>query len=255
MKIKLNKSQWEMVGRKAGWLKTAQSSSVAQQINISNCNNRINQEAGTKETVLSVLLYGLSYIWAGATIKEVVEKLNLKEKDVIEAMQNPQLMEIAKEIYEEKPEEKPEEEPEEPQSQSHPMTKRQAWIENIVARTIYAEGSGESFEDKLAIASVIFNRANGNIEKIVRVIQTPKQFSCWNGASQEDWTNMKQRSGKDWEESKQIAKNIITGNFTPVTKADHYWNPVKANPKWAQNKNYEQFGRHRFIQLGKYMIA
>ena len=114
---------------------------------------------------------------------------------------------------------------------------------------------------KKAVASVIYKRGGGTPEGMVKAVKIPYQFSCWNKASDEDWTNMKQRSGKDWEESKQIAKSLMDGSFTPPSENwDHYWNPEKANPSWAYEdpktktkpKPYTQIGSHRFLNLKQY---
>ena len=53
-------------------------------------------------------------------------------------------------------------------------------IANAVARTIYAEAKSEGKEGQAAVASVIWNRANGKAENLVPVISKKLQFSCWN---------------------------------------------------------------------------
>jgi N-acetylmuramoyl-L-alanine amidase len=125
--------------------------------------------------------------------------------------------------------------------------------ENIIARTIYAEGKGESLEGKKAIASVIFNRGNGNIDSIIAVIKKPKQFSCWNSAGESDWNNMKQKSGNSWEESMQIAKSIMNGTFQSSGNWNHYYNPKLCSPSWAYEngkiKEHIDIGNHRFLKF------
>ena len=46
--------------------------------------------------------------------------------------------------------------------------------------TIYCEAQGESLEGKTAVASVIYNRAGGDPNKLVGVCLKNKQFSEWN---------------------------------------------------------------------------
>ena len=51
---------------------------------------------------------------------------------------------------------------------------------NAVARTIYAEARSEGEVGMKAVASVIWNRAGGKAENLVKVVSKKKQFSCWN---------------------------------------------------------------------------
>lgn len=136
------------------------------------------------------------------------------------------------------------------------LTEEQKLQENIIARTIYREGTAEPHEGRIAIASVIFNRGNGNAGTIMGEIQKSKQFSCWNKATEKDWTNMKQYSGGVWDDSMEIASSILRGSFTPTTKANHYFNPQKANPSWAyldkaktKLRPYQQIGNHLFMSI------
>lgn len=60
---------------------------------------------------------------------------------------------------------------------------------NILARTLFREGNDQNEDGRKAIASVIYNRANKDRNKIVSVIKRPKAFSCWNGMTSSDWVN------------------------------------------------------------------
>jgi N-acetylmuramoyl-L-alanine amidase len=117
---------------------------------------------------------------------------------------------------------------------------------DIVARTIYAEASGESIEGKLAVASVIYTRARSNdINKIVDVILKPRQFSCWN-----DGNIPEEGSGQAWLDSVKIAEQLLSGKFKPTVKATHYYNPKKASPSWARNQHVvAMIGSHKFLHI------
>jgi len=229
----------------------------------SQVNDTITQEAGWKENIGITLLSSLVLILSGSTIKSAAERMKLKEEDVISAMNDPSLMDQAKQMARtENPQMT------EPFSRSMPYneeetqanSEQEAIMENILTRTIYAETKNEPLEGKKAVASVIYKRGGQTPEGMVQAIKIPYQFSCWNSAGEKDWVNMKQGSGKDWEESKQIAKSLMNGTFNPIENWDHYWNPEKANPSWAYEdpktktkfKPYIQIGSHRFLNLKQF---
>ena len=148
------------------------------------------------------------------------------------------------------------------QSISQPIAKSKVHDEatlkrkNIIARTLWAEARNDGKVGMTAVASVIYNRANGNIENVIPVIKRKKQFSCWNAMTESDWTNfqIKEKTGPEWAEANQIAEEMVTGTFKPTTTANHYYNPTKCSPSWANNENGELrefavIGSHRFMDI------
>lgn len=124
--------------------------------------------------------------------------------------------------------------------------------EDKVARTIYAEAKGESYEGKKAVASVIWNRAGGNVSRLGVIVIKPMQFSCWNYGT----PNKGKDTDPDWKECLDLAKEMISGAFVPTTTHTHYYNPNKIKAKWAYDKNgkifpHEDIGGHRFLTPGK----
>lgn len=119
-------------------------------------------------------------------------------------------------------------------------------VEDILARTIYAEAEGESYAGKMAVASTIWNRAQGKWWMLKYVATQRKQYSCWNGGTPSVGT------GQAWNDSVAIAKKMLSGEFRPTTRATHYYNPRKANPKWARtvaSVSRERIGNHVFMQV------
>ena len=53
----------------------------------------------------------------------------------------------------------------------------------IIADTLYMEARGEGEIGIRAVATVIYNRAKGDVTKLEAVCLAPKQFSCWNNRS------------------------------------------------------------------------
>lgn len=123
-------------------------------------------------------------------------------------------------------------------------------IEDVVARTLYAEAQGESLAGKRAVASSIWNRANGNPQALVSVIKKPKQYSCWNAG------RPPVGKGQAWEDCVAIAKEMAGGTFVPTVKYKYYFNPKKCRPSWAYSngalaKDHLQIGNHLFVEPAK----
>jgi len=126
---------------------------------------------------------------------------------------------------------------------------------DVLARTIYAEARGESRLGRLAVASAIYNRANGDASKMIQVVLRPKQFTPWNKGRIPP-----QGSGEIWNECVKIAHSMIDGTFQPVTTHTHYYNPRMAKPGWAympkgQHRKFIQIGSHRFLTAESLSIA
>lgn len=119
---------------------------------------------------------------------------------------------------------------------------------DIIAATIFDEAKGEKTIGRKAVASVIQNRSKWKKYKNnpVNVCIAKLQFSGWNKGYIKIDLKSKEHQ-KIWKECKEIAKQIIENKFTPITKANHYYNPKLANPKWGKlMKNVEIIGNHKF---------
>ena len=117
-----------------------------------------------------------------------------------------------------------------------------------LARTIYAEAEGESYQGKLAVASVIYNRAKGDTTKMVRVVTARKQFSCW------DARTPVQGKGQAWEDCLEIAQKMIDGSFQPSINANHYFNPKKCSPSWAYLDKAKTRPRPKVASIGNHVF-
>lgn len=132
---------------------------------------------------------------------------------------------------------------------------------NILARTLFREGNDQDEIGRKAIASVIYNRANKDLNKITSVIKRPKAFSCWNGMTSSDWSNFVYKIPKEtvnnksqekiWLNCVKIAEDVFSGKFkSTIGDRNSYYNPDKANPKWGnQLKNVKTIKNHKFGYL------
>ncbi len=241
---------------------------------------QIEKEAGIKEYIPMALLSALISImgnsaWRGYMDKQDIDKaaqeFGVNQSDIENALKNKQVVETVNKYQNlnfTAPQGKDNMNYRQPQTKNteqiaknqEPIKKNQEQSQeeklqiNIIARTLYAEGNSESEEGLKAIASVIYNRSNKTPSSMISVIKKPKQFSCWNQASEKDWTNMKQQSGAMWDKSMGIAKSMVDGNFQPTGNWKHYFNPNKVKPDWAykdkakkQPYKYVDIGNHRFL--------
>jgi len=128
---------------------------------------------------------------------------------------------------------------------------------NTIALTIFAEAAGESRDGKIAVASVIWNRAvrwYGSISKLSEVCKARKQFSCWNAKPLLVSNIPKDKASRDaWKYCLAIAQDMVAGTFTPTTTADHY-HADYVSPSWGkQMKKIATIGKHIFYDSKRKM--
>lgn len=123
----------------------------------------------------------------------------------------------------------------------------------VVALTIFAEAKGESPEGRLAVASVIWNRAHGHKDMLAEVCLMNKQFSCWNGKAGEkllslDESKLNKKESVIFQECLKVAQDMMDGKFVPQVTATHY-HSKDVKPKWArQMTRVAVIGRHIFYR-------
>lgn len=128
------------------------------------------------------------------------------------------------------------------------LTKEQASIADILARTIWGEARGEGWEGIEAVASAIWNRTNGNPSSLDDVVKQKKQFSVWNSG------RPAKGQGELWNKIVNLSQRMATNQFKPKIPYTHYFNPDKATPDWAyQNgrlpKDHKVIGNHVFLSV------
>ena len=133
-------------------------------------------------------------------------------------------------------------------------------IANAVARTIFAEGKGEGEEGLDAIASVIWNRAGGKVDRFVPVISAKIQFSCWNGYKG-GWTDKDFKfripldalttQKEDWKHCVELTEKMLNGSFkSTIGNRNSYM-----NKKTADKDNVESWGNDLDLDIGKHSFG
>jgi LysM repeat protein len=117
---------------------------------------------------------------------------------------------------------------------------------NMIARTLFAEAGGkdEGTEGRKAVLSVIWNRANHDVNYVKKVITKPSQFSCWNkytgGWTDKDYKfsipasvipgpNYIPANKRIWDECVELSIQLVEGNFeSTIGNMNSYLNKAKA---------------------------
>lgn len=127
----------------------------------------------------------------------------------------------------------------------------------IMARTIWGEARGESYEGKVAIGWVIRNRASKSPKynwssKISQVCLQKFQFSCWN-KNDSNLVKIKSVTTSDptFKECLEIAKKVVAGELADISNgADHYYANYIRRPYWAIGETpVAKIGVHLFFRL------
>lgn len=131
---------------------------------------------------------------------------------------------------------------------------------NCLVEALYYESRGEPAEGVLATAKVILNRvSNPRYPKSVcGVVKQQLVKGIWQFSYLADKDLLKQpKDQKSWKKMQKIAQQAINlhySGFEIIEGSMYYYNPKKANPKWAKSpklKFVRQIGNHRFYKRVK----
>lgn len=125
---------------------------------------------------------------------------------------------------------------------------------NILATTLAIESGPQAKRNEiLAIANVIINRQYAykryrHLNKsLTDIVLAHKQFSLWNGFSNNGNTDIqaamkkwRPENRKNWKDSVEVAKKMINGSISDNTHgATHYYNPQIVKPYWAKKPTWQ----------------
>ncbi len=113
-----------------------------------------------------------------------------------------------------------------------------------------AEAEGEPYEGKVAIAAVIFNRAERPTwwgTTVKDVCLTAKQFSCWND------NNPRRNKIGEWDLDFDIYRECFRAALhgydeDPTGGMDSYYAHSQVSPDWAKNLPKVVIGNHTFVR-------
>jgi hypothetical protein len=117
-----------------------------------------------------------------------------------------------------------------------------------IAGVIYAEAINESFYCKSLVATTMWDRANGDTNRLYRVCILDKQYA-----------EPKYGDGEKCKECLRLAESLYNNTFIPKTVRlgngeevypDHFFSGK--SPWWAQGKVWKKVDGLKFLKLGSH---
>jgi spore germination cell wall hydrolase CwlJ-like protein len=120
----------------------------------------------------------------------------------------------------------------------------------LIAATVYLEARGEDAYGMYAVATVIWNRAKGDIQRFHDVVLANNQFSCWKyHTSPWHWLAAQRKEvlySHAWQTACMVAETVCTDGFQPLAAWNHY-HSARIWPEWTNElSNRQQVGQHVF---------
>jgi spore germination cell wall hydrolase CwlJ-like protein len=106
--------------------------------------------------------------------------------------------------------------------------------DKLLARTLYYEAGNQPLQGKIAVASVIWNRSEGNPKNFKSVIFSKKQFSCWNHNAKRP----KIVDNESYSDCKEIAISMCLGKFVVPYNLEgvNSYHEKRVSPSWGKYK-------------------
>jgi spore germination cell wall hydrolase CwlJ-like protein len=120
----------------------------------------------------------------------------------------------------------------------------------VVSKTIWGEARNQSYAGKYAVASVIWNRAEGKAHRLSTVCLDRKQFSCWQKRvfTQKLPDMRKPLDRAAWRDCVALASIMLDGSFLPSLESKHY-HEASIQPYWSVNmKMLARVDGHKFYR-------
>jgi len=138
------------------------------------------------------------------------------------------------------------------------LSEKQTEAIDILARTLYGEGRGESFEGREAIAAVVLNRvAYARVRggywwgsDIRDVCLKPWQFSCWNKNDPNlSVIQTVSRKSQRFRDCLETATQALAGRLQDQTSGATHYHHRDLRPVWSQGATKTcEIGAHLFYK-------
>jgi spore germination cell wall hydrolase CwlJ-like protein len=113
-----------------------------------------------------------------------------------------------------------------------------------LAKAIYFESRGDSFEGQVAVANVVMNRLNHwNYKSICETVYDKGQFS---------WSSSKTiiNDKKSWKDCENLATYVYVGLIWDNTGGALFFHEPKIKPKWSKRLvKVGRIGAHMFYRV------
>lgn len=119
-------------------------------------------------------------------------------------------------------------------------------------RTVYAENPHATPEERLAIASVVRNRATAKKKDVGAIAQEPGQFEVWDDPRGRERIDALKKDSPEWKALEAQVGPILRGEKPPVGDYTHFYAPEaqlalgRAKPDWDTGDG-SRIGAHAFF--------
>lgn len=124
------------------------------------------------------------------------------------------------------------------------------WEKSVVAACLILEASNQGEEGLVAVANVIYNRANHRPEMIYRVVKKPRAFSALNDRPNGFATHVTRASrDKNWRRALLIVEWLYEGSLWDTTKGATHYSRVEEYVPWMEGLTVTKIiGNHKFMK-------
>lgn len=115
-----------------------------------------------------------------------------------------------------------------------------------LAATIFFEAGGEPEQGKVQVAHVVMNRAADD-SRVCEEVKKPGQFS-WVPLFKRGKLKI-DRTSEMWEDSLQLAKDVLNGEYDSSNKGFTYFHSSRINPGWRTKEKPTKIGGQVFYRI------
>ena len=119
---------------------------------------------------------------------------------------------------------------------------------------VHFEARDQPIEGQFAVAHVVMNRADGDPQKVCKIISADSQFSWWRDAKEGKLKFY--HDSEEWKESQKVAASVIYRTHTDNTKGALFFHATYVKPYWASSmKKTIKIGQHIFYKPKKSYVV
>jgi N-acetylmuramoyl-L-alanine amidase len=126
---------------------------------------------------------------------------------------------------------------------------------DCLARNVYFEAAGESFDGRVAVAAVTLNRADGSVDKLCDVVylkkvnpSTGKKEAAFSWTLGTAWRARGPINRKAYEECELIARAVIAGDLhSKFDSSVRHYHTRAVSPNWHY-RFVMRIGNHLFYR-------
>lgn len=132
------------------------------------------------------------------------------------------------------------------------------WERQIVAACLVLEASNQGEQGMIAVANVMYNRANRNPKSIYTEVKKPYAFTSLNSATtgrtgNRGFAGHVTRASRDpsWRTALSVTDRMYAGQLTDLTRGATHYSLVNEYVSWMRTMELTVvIGKHKFLRKG-----